>query len=140
MVDGAAFGAGLLASRALRGVAELLTLVASKWIGNIGLGGYKGVVTNLHLFWVGGAVESEAQNAVWAELLDAYYTLWCKIIQKLFFGFVLDVPGDDDCFGLVQGSVSCGGDVSSEHLSRLSHGVALFLVPNFSQVVARGKY
>ena len=56
MVDGAALGAGLLASTALRGVAELLTLVASKWIGNIGLGGYKGVVANLHLFWVVGAV------------------------------------------------------------------------------------
>ena len=140
MVDRAAFCAGLLASATLRGVAELLTLVASEWIWNIGLGGDKGVITNLHLFWVGGAVESEAQNAMWAEFLDAYYSLWCKIFQKFFFGFGLDVPVDDDCFGLVQGSVSCGGDVSSKDLSRLSHGVALFSVPNFSQVVARGKY
>ena len=80
MVDGAALGAGLLASTALRGMAKLLTLLASKWIGNIGLGG-----SNLHHFWVGEAVESEAQNAMWAELLDAYYSLWCKITQKLFF-------------------------------------------------------
>ena len=105
IVDGAAFGAGLLASAALRGVSELLTLVASKWIGNIGLGGNKGVVTNFHLFWVGGAVKSETQNAVWSKLLDAYHSLWCEVIQQLF-GFVFGVPGDDDCFGLVQGSVS----------------------------------
>ena len=42
----------------------------------IGLGGDKGVITNLHLFWVGGAVESKAQNAVWAKFLDAYYSMW----------------------------------------------------------------
>ena len=120
-------------------MAELLTLVASKWIWNIGFGGDKGVITNLHLFWVGGAVESEAQNAMWAEFLDAYYSLWCKIFKKLFFGFVLDVPGDDDRFELVQGSVGSGGNTSSEDLSRLSHGVALLFAPHLRQVVARRK-
>ena len=119
--------------------AQLLTLLASKWIKNIGLDGDKGVVTNFHLFWICGHVKSEAQNAVWNRLLDGYYSLWRKMIQKLF-GFFFGVPADDNRFRLVQGSVSSCGDVCSQNLSRLSHGVALFSVPNFSQVVIRGKY
>ena len=79
-----------------------MTLVASKWIGNIGLGGDKGVVTNFHLLWICGHVKSEAQNAVWTKLLDGYYSLWSKMIQKFFFGFFFGVPADDNRFRLVQ--------------------------------------
>ena len=92
MVHGAAFCADLLASATLRGVAKLLTLVASKRIGNIGLGGDNGKVTNFHLFWLCGHVKSEAQNAVWTKLLDGYYSLWSKMIPKVLLRFLLWRP------------------------------------------------